>query len=386
MLSNQQQNKYESNQPQHIYYSNDIINANSTGDAPNQPLIFTEIRNSSIIGCAENYNVSVMRFSIDTPTLPIFIPQIQTGQDNVNQTVYSITMTYKTFTATSFIQYIPSDMTQPIPASPFVAVDYSSDYYSMYSYQKWISYVNATFISCYNALNTAVIAGAQSLATANVPFMEIDPINLTCILNSDTIGYNSSLVNPINIYFNTALYTLFTFFQYTRYGYNAINGKNYLINIYQNHNTILLTNLSGVAYTALQMFQEGSSSSLMNPVEAIVITTNMPVVAEIIGVPVVYNSSSIQNSGNSNSLNIIGDFRVPFTATNSYRPNIEYQSIGEYRLVNLYGKSSITSITFNMFWRDKYQNLHQMYLGSGCGANIKILFRRVDFGISGLCL
>ena len=384
MMSNQQYNKYANFQPEHVYYSNDVMNNNSTGDAPNMPLVFNEQRNANIIECAENYNLSVMRFSIDSPTLPIFIPQIQTGQTNVNQTVYSITMTYKTFTATAFIQYVPTDMTQPIPQSPLNGADYSSDYYSMYSYQKWILYVNTAFISCYTALNTACAAGSQSLPTPNVPFMEIDPINLTCILNSDILGFNSSLANPINIYFNTALYTLFTFFQYTRYGYTALNGKNYLLNVYFNNNTCMLTNSSGVVYTALQMFQEGSSSPLMNPIEAIVLTSNLPIVYEVIGLPNVYNSSTAPSGGGANTAPIICDFQIPFTALNNYRPNIDYQTTGEYRLLNLSGQSPINSIQISLYWRDKYQNLHQIMLGSNCGASIKLLFRRKSYLIEGI--
>jgi len=377
MISLQNQNKYDVNQPEHIYYSADMLNSNSTGDASPQPLIFNESRNSHIINCAENYNVSIMRFSFDSPLLPIFIPQIQVLQNDINKTVYSITLSYKNFSATTFIQYIPSDMTQPIPNSPYDQVDYSSEYYYMFSYQKWISFVNNTFATCFNSLNALVIAGGQVLPSLNVPFMEIDPINLTCILNCDILSFNSTLINPINIYFNTAMYTIFTFFQYTRYGSGNLNGKNYLLNINAYNNTSLMLNSAGTSYTTIQVYQDGSSCSLMNPVESIVVTTNMPIVGEIVAQPLVYGSSGSNHlqSGIPMIAPILNDCQIPFTALNNYRPNVNYQVVSEYRLVNLYGSNAISQIQMNFYWRDKFNNLHQIYLGSNCGASIKLLFR-----------
>ena len=375
--------KFNSNQPAHIYYSTDIINNTTTGDNNPVPLIFSDIRNADILGCCENYFCSIVRFSIDTgPSLPIFIPQILVGQANVNKTVYNITMTYKTFSATEAIIYVPTDVTQPTPAAPLTGVDYSSDYYLMFSYQKWLKYVNTCLATCLNSLNTAVVAGGDVLPISllNIPFMEIDPVNLTCIFNADALGFNASLANPINIYFNTALYSLYTFFQYTRYGPTASNGKNYLLNIYFNNNNSTITNVGGTTYTALQMYQEGSSSALMNPIESIVFTTTLPIVTENIGIPIVYNSTTTTNSGgNPNSSPILSDFQVPFSALNNYRPTIEYSPTSEYRLVDMFGSGALNNIQLNVYWKDKFANLRPIMLSAGCGASVKLMFRRKDY-------
>ena len=64
--------------PYNLYYDINVVsdyNPTLVGTtAP--PLTFNEIRQNPIIKYPEDYLLSVVRFSIETPTLPIFIPQV----------------------------------------------------------------------------------------------------------------------------------------------------------------------------------------------------------------------------------------------------------------------------------------------------------------------
>jgi hypothetical protein len=384
-MSIQLASKYDSSQPYHIYYDIDLINNDNTGTKPPVQLRFNEIRNSPYLMSPENYFMSVARFSIQTPTLPCFIPSVSIGQTNVNKLVYSFTMSYKVGNATiecqQYINYIPFDNTQPIPNPPLTFQDLTSDYYFVQSYQHWAFMMNQSLIECFNGLKNAVINAGGTLPTENCPFMEFDPQSLLFILDCDQVGFDRSLTNPIKLFCNSPLQTLLSSFQFTKLGYsNIVNGKNFQFDIYNINDTNILTLPT---YNAIQMYQEGSTCGLMNPIQSLVFTTALlPVVQGLVSVPKIFNSdSNLFNVGNnSNIIPMLTDFTVPFSPTNTYKPTVEYTPNGEYRFVDLFGTSPLSAIEISVFWKDIFGSLHPFYLGSRCSSNIKLMFRRKDFG------
>jgi hypothetical protein len=130
------------------------------------------------------------------------------------------------------------------------------------------------------------------------------------------------------------------------------------------------------------MYQEGSTIALLNPIQSLVFTTAMlPVIPSLTSVPKVFNApSGLFNVGNNSNLTpVLTDFQVPISATNTYRPSVEYTPSSEYRLADLYGTSPLSALEMSVFWKDVYGGLHPFFLGAGCSANIKIMFRRKDF-------
>lgn len=381
-MSNLQQKSYlDLNQPQHIYYDLDIINNDTTGTIQPVPLRFTEVRNNPFIMCPENYYMSVVRFQIQTgDSLPVMVPQVQLGQTDPNLLIYSITLTYKTYEFQSYAVYVPDDLSQPLPQPPLDFQDITSSYYFLSTYQAWIEIVNNTFKSAFAGLNALVVAGGDALPTANPPFMEFDPNALVAILDCDVVGYERNLVNPIKVFMNSPMFNLFNTFQAVVQNFSGVtNGKNIQLSIYNNNNTNVL-NLP--TYNVIQSYQEGSTVCMMNPIASVVFTTALlPVVPSNIAVPKVYGSqSSLFNVGNNaNIANVITDFVVPVDALNRYKPNIVYTPQAEYRLFNLYGSSPVSAIELSAYWKDPFGGLHPIYLNSGCGANIKIMFRRKDY-------
>jgi hypothetical protein len=388
-MSIQLSSKYDATQPFQIYYDLDIINNDTTGNNPPPQLRFNEIRNSPYLMSPENYFMSVIRFSLQTPTLPVFIPQVMLGQSDVNKTIYSITMSYDVAGTPveyqQYLTYVPTDTAQPSPSPPLTFQDLTSAYYYTMTYQHWALMLNNTLTACFNGLNAAVVAAGGTLPTTNPPFFEFDPQGLLLILDADELGFSSSLSNPIKIFTNSPLYTLLSSFQFTSYGYqNITNGKNYQFNIYNINNTNVL-NLP--TYNALQMYQEGSTCGLLNPISSIVFSTAMlPVSPSLISVPKVFNSDSrLFNVGNNANLApILTDFQIPFSATNTYKPTLEYAPSSEYRLVDMYGTSPLSALEMSVFWKDNFGTLHPFYLGAGCSATIKIMFRRKDFNTNSL--
>ena len=142
--------------PTHMYLNLDVVN-NSTYKS--QPLVFNETRNMPFLTNSQDYFCSVVRFTLQTSnSLPVFIPDILLGQNNVNTTVYAISMaltkyttdaggtiTSSTFGASRYIEHNPLDLTQPEPAKPQTEVDLSSTYYFIYNINDWVDMINNTF-------------------------------------------------------------------------------------------------------------------------------------------------------------------------------------------------------------------------------------------------
>ena len=80
--------------PIHTYLDLDVVNYNLNSSAAAPHLRFEETRNSPFLeGDTSEYFCSIVRFSIQTGnSLPIFIPRIETGQDDINKTVCKVTL------------------------------------------------------------------------------------------------------------------------------------------------------------------------------------------------------------------------------------------------------------------------------------------------------
>lgn len=378
--------------PVHQYLDINIVNNDTQGDKPPVKLVFNEIRNNPILLNPSEYFFTIARFSLETASLPLMIPQVMIGQIDPNKLIYSITMTYNspvdgiTYERQNYIRYVAQSSNQPVPNPPIVQQDFdpNGDYYFIYNFQYWITLVNTTFADCLSDLD-AIVFGATGahLPSLNPPFMEWDTFNNVAILNADIAGFNQANAHPINIYFNTPLFTLFSSFVADYKGFqNIINGKNYLISVQNTNGT---NSLILPTYTALQMYQDYPTASLWNPVNALVFTTGtIPVNPSQVSAPIIFNSevsSLTQGGNNANISNTLTDFEVPLTEGWEYKPNVFYNPTAEYRMVDLLGNTPLSNISITVFWKDAFANLHPFFLNSGCNANIKVLFRRKDYNM-----
>jgi hypothetical protein len=402
-MSIQLSNKYSTTLPSHIYY--DVSALNNSGNSPALPVVlnYLEVRNNPYLPCPENYYMSIVRFDIQTPTLPVFIPSIATGTDNtlndVNQTVYNITMNYAylgtVYTFSAPIMYRRFDFTlsgqAPTSVASLNTTALTSPYYYIYSYQNWVSMVNACFTSCYNGLSAIIVALGGALPSAYAPFMEFDPINQVAFINADLAGYLTDdlgvSLTTIGVFFNTPLATLYNNFPMRQFAFNSPLGYDSKL-IFQNIsylNTLTITVNPAVptTYTAIQITQEGQTTALLNPIESVIFTSSLlPVVPEQVGVPKLFNidvPSSFSAGNNSNIAPIITDFEIPWSAFNTYKPSLSYTPTAEYRMIDLVGSSPVSGIDIQCFWKDRYGINHPFLLGSGCSANLKIMFRLKDY-------
>ena len=99
-----------------------------------------------------DFYMSVIPMTCPTTSIPTFVMQIQPGsaQFDPNLSVYSVTLQLTTddyLAQQFFIEFIPSDMTIPIPSAavifPPTYLQTASPYYFMGSYQALLNQINA---------------------------------------------------------------------------------------------------------------------------------------------------------------------------------------------------------------------------------------------------
>ena len=86
--------------PANVYYDANIINNDQSGTKDAPKLVFQDIRSTPILSYPQLYELSVVRFNIQTAnSLPLWIPSIKLDQVEFdpNITTYSFTLEYLDF-------------------------------------------------------------------------------------------------------------------------------------------------------------------------------------------------------------------------------------------------------------------------------------------------
>ena len=348
----------------HIYYNINLTNNDTNGGQRPPAVSFTETRNTPYLQCPRDYYMSVVRFSLETPTLPTIIPQPDLNGVDENTLIYQIRVTSTLSSSIKPVLYDPQNENPP-PTLPLTQKDVQNPYYNTYTYTAFISMVNTTLALAYT----------DAGGVAQAPYLQWDTGGNVAIL---VIDQNDVDVLGFNIYFNDSLFTLFSSF---------ISKTSTVSNVFWHEIIVIkapaaiISTVGGKTY--YNVIQEYTTAPLWTPIDSIVFTTSMiPINPELVAAPVVYNTNQIFSvtGENANLTNVLTDFIVPLTTGGEYKPSINYTPTGEYRLVSMFGESPVNSIQVNVFYKNRFGTLVPLTLGFGCSASIKILFRRKDFG------
>jgi hypothetical protein len=201
-------------------------------------------------------------------------------------------------------------------------------------------------------------------------------------LNGQAGGQNPA---PIQIWFNSPFYTLFQF--PSQYSYSATlppfssaSRLNYLILFNDNTQTVGAGPVFEY-YTKTEM----PSLPFWSPLSSISFCSQgIPVEPTNVTPTVVLGSltSSIQSgfNNNINVANVITDFEVNLKEGYEGRTINYYAPQGEYRLIDIIGNRPLSEINIVCYWRDKIEGaLHPIFLHSGGGASMKLLFRKRNY-------
>lgn len=203
--------------PNYVYYNCDIIN-NKTDDLnalnitePDPQIRFNETRDTALIKDSSQYEFSIIRFTMNGANrdLPLFIPNIATGQTNVNLTNYAVAITLQQSWTTNLgvisfnlapvptrVIYVPeilNPVLAPLPNAPLIVQDLSSRYYWCLTYTHWLDTINTTLDTAHATLYAAFQAAwaAYPGLTDPFPFANFTAFAASC--QTPQITFNETL-------------------------------------------------------------------------------------------------------------------------------------------------------------------------------------------------
>lgn len=371
-----------------IYFDVTITNFQSTTTIP--PLFYyNEQRTMPFVACPEDYYLSILRFTLETGTLPIFIPTIQPKQGDRDLTIYSVTLEYEysgtTYFAQEFIRWTPQDKSAELPPPPNATATgiqvNTTGYYNCYSYQWWLALIAQAFEVAFTSLDAQVTGAGGALPTQYPPYINWDTSSGSATLFADVAGYDQNptiAINQIGIYMNAPLFNLFNSFPSIYLGFiQVLNGKNFqlvVVNIGSTNLQVVTPANGDPQWTAICVYQEYSTIAQWTPITAMVFTSNtLPIQPNQVSTPLVYNNGSqLQFGGNNSDIaNIITDL---VSNDGQYRPNLVYLPQAQYRYITLYGNRPLFNLDLQIFYRLKTGELVPFRIGSGESVTIKIAF------------
>lgn len=370
--------------PEHVYYDMIFRNFNSSQFESNIPLNFQETRDKPILNKASDYELSIVRFCLDTHALPIFIPDIERSQANPNLTIYTVTLEHDdgvtiTTTPPESVIFVPDDKAQSIPPAPInnpYGLQTDSLYYYIYSYESFIRMINTALLNAMNAL----IALVPALAGIEQPFLCWNPTthsaDLYCRVSHFDESITPALLTPkISIYFNRPLFSYFNSFPHEKYLYNNANNRHYRI-VCDSCNNVRAGTYDGGVDLLIKVQQEYSTTPSLCPIGSIMFVTNtMPVVSNLLSVPQIFdNGRQIQlTNSNNNYSNIITDIQ---SLDNGYRSTLLYTPSAEYRYISLTNDAPLKQIDITVIWSDKQGRHRNLFLPPNTSCSLKIMFKR----------
>ena len=384
---------------EYSYLQMSVANLQSTSTLP-APLTFTSAQNSPFLAApASEYELAISRFSLDTSSLPVFVPIIQLKQPNgtfntdANQTIYSITMTYTsggtTYAFESFMEWQPQNLSIQTPSPPYLnnpqVQDNSLAYYNAYNVQWVVQLIQNTFNSALAGLNIALTAAGVPIPTTNAPVITYNTDTACCTIYVDSTAYDpsppSSVANPVKIYFNSPMYGLLDSFIFTYLGVTTVanSGQNYqlIIDSFNGTNQTPLPTLNPSPYDATFTAQTTTTIGLWSPVQSILFTSNtLPInQTHILPSIVLLEGQNIgPNSSISNVQNIISSFQSP---NNLYRPSITYEP-SVYRFISLNGNNQLKLFNIQCYWQGWDGSINNFLLASQQNFSMLIMFKKID--------
>lgn len=389
---NRRQNEVQADQ---IYFDLTTSNYESSTTVPVK-FNYNESRASPFLNKPDDYYLSIIRFTMDSATLPVLIPSIKKGSSSISDTIYSVTLEWKSdpnlttpdIVSQQYIQWTPQDKSAsvPLPPSsyPSQLQNNSTGYYNCYNYTFFILQIYEALSLAYDSIEAQATALGVTLPSPHRPIVNWDTTSNRMILYADTEGYDLDEdnwivpFNPIKIYFNTALYSLFNSFPSIIQGFTGTTtlGRNIQIGVVNVGDTNLQTIIpkgTTTSYNAICVYQEYATTSSMSPIVSVVFTSNtLPIQSTQVSTPVVfYNGVATISGTNADVCNVITDIVAD---DGLYKPNLVYEPTSQYRLITLYGNSPISNLDIQIFYRLKDGTLQPFLIQSGGAVTLKIAF------------
>ena len=330
------------------------------------PAYYTVKTKTPVLDKASDWSMSIIRFSVPTNFIPLFNFQIQGGQTqtDIDLGTYSFTLVRGATTVQTFLRYTNwNDFVVPLPQPPsalppLYIQDQQTAYYGVFSIQHMMNMMNTAIATSWAGL--PVIPGDEA------PYFIYDSNTSIISLVALKANYNVDVPGHTEIYGNFEVYRFLQGFPTRRIGSNIPQGKDI---------KMMVQDVKNNSYDATHFIvrQQYSCLSDWNDLTSILFQSNtIPTRAEF-----TTNGGGISvDPSNTPSQPILNDFvPYPVEAANM-RGTVLYTPSAEYRWINLIGDKELREITLTVYWTDRYQNMHQVYIRPDEQLSVKMIFQR----------
>jgi len=350
-------------------YVNVVFNHTDNSTFIPTPAIFNVTKTLPILSKADDYYVSIIRFTIPLATLPLYIFPIVPNSGSTAPQPSPLFIGITTPGGTDFpeqITYVPDNSLFPIVNQNNPLKQIITPYYYVYTYQLLLNRINV-------ALNNAFIA-ASSPGAGVAPFFYLNSTtNLISLVVSKAFVTSGAKIfgnDEILAYIEGIEIFFFDFNSPSNHAFNFVLNTTPNFDFY--FNTMFPTPSDYNIYT-----QEYSTLAAWSSLRNIIITSNtIPVLNEFI--PISGTSQEV-----SSSLPIITDFNPDIERGGDSRSVAYYYPTSQYRLVDLISSRPIQSIDLRLLWQDRVGNIYPITIGKNQTANVKLVFVRKDLYKSG---
>ena len=370
--------------PSHVYLNVSAVNGDPGTKNLGTPVraTFTETRSTPIITDSSDYDMSVVRFSANGigSALPLWIPQIQTGQTDVNLTILQLAIVPPSGpTRVQSLMWVPGyqdPIIAPVPQPPTHNQDLSSAYYFAQTYQQFCDMFNKA-LNLALAASGIVISAPCSLQYAGGGYFAL---NLDRQFNVNQTGVPSlpAYWLQLNPPLANLLYTFNTY-----YGYPPLTSQPFQTGFY----TIIVPQTGPSAVPASDISYMScdtpcTQSGLWNPIDSFAFVSNfLPIFPEQGTVPNVLGERNTGPTGITGAgfTNVISDIAFQGAPENALT-SVLYAPTAEYRMTALAPNIAVNNVDVTLLWRYRLTGaLIPVYLPNNANMTLKILFRRKDW-------
>lgn len=346
----------KSNANDDFIYSNLIIG----NTAENTTIMASGEVNSQIpiVKNPSNYIGCICRWEIDNWNMPLLVPYIRTGQNNINLTVYQFAMRYNQFTTPNIdVIFVPNNLAR-LPKSPIGGQDLSTNYYYTYNYVEMLSMFNTALASAVTSISTLA-----SLNNIDVPIFTFNPTtgiiltaNSTQFRQSYGVTGDSNFIQILCNNYVAPLLNGFSLMQQT-----TSNSCKF---------SILLDPITQPPVNNLYTITNQSLNELCywKSVKTIQFGTNMPISYEFTGAPL--NTKQQQQQTQV----LLTDFTPDSGDLTNYHNTLIYTQTNTLRMYNFTSQTPLYSYNTTIYFSDNYGRQYPMMLSQGQTVNIKYQF------------
>lgn len=382
------------NSPDNVYYDLTARSYASNEREVPIPIKLSDTRSTPIISDISMYDMSIVRFELDTfaETLPVFFFQTERYSTDRDLGIYKVAMEYDNGLgdvgfAESNLIWKPQiqGATPPVPPSENPSgIQSNSEYYWAYTFTHIIDLINDALTSCFNKLQVSLV---PTLDNDTPPFMTWEK-DQTARLYADKERYDIDVypnaeLGVIRLYFNKSLYSILSSFpslKVTQIGTTSnFNYYQIMIRAYKGTKVLVIPE-SETTNGYIYVDQEYSTVDQFSPVASIIFTSALiPVIPNAQSNPQIWiDGQPLQLTSSYNQFsNIITDISASDLCG---KPSLLYLPSAEYRVISLQNnKQPLNQLDFEVFWVDKTGVSRSLLMAQNSSVSLKLLFRKKKY-------